>query len=941
MLRACSSSLTAIWGHASNWFRYNPPKLPLVPGLTLGPYKILAPLGSGGMGEVYKAIDSRLDRLVAIKVLPQAPEAWSTQAIERFRREARAASALNHPHICTIHDIGEAANPEAPGGEPVRFIVMELLDGETLQQRLSRGSLDVRSLIDWGGALVDALAAAHATGIIHRDIKPANIFVTAHGPKILDFGLAKTVPAVATGAVSDNTVSVVPPVTDPGSAVGTVAYMSPEQLRGDALDPRSDLFSFGLVLYEMATGRQAFGGGTAAVIAASILHDEPVPPCHHQSDLPPRLEELVLKLLEKDRDLRYQTAAELRTDLRRLGRDLQLHATPWAGTPVAPAAMHSQVPIERAAKSPHAALDAPSSKTALGGLGMAVLATAAVVAAGGYFLMQWRNAGGPAGATPALEDLQILQLTTTGNALRPAISGDGRYVAYVQQDGNDFSLWIRQVATSSNVRIVPAEPRMRIVGVTVTPDGSFVDFVRGDSPVTTALWRVPFLGGKPTRIVDRITSPVSWSADGKQMAFVRADLVRRSYELVIADADGSRERVLAERQRPQRFNTLLDDGAPSLPPAWSLDGRTIAMPGDDVSAKTAHIVFVNTATGAEQTVPTGEVGLLVTGLSWLDDETLLLGHGTGGAPVQLWRVTYPGGQRTRLTNDVNTYNGVSLTTDRGGVVTTRSERRGSLWVGDGSAGSGAEVVPPFRVGRSFMVGWAADRVLYTTFSGVFPAVWKTRPGDRTVEEVVQQAEQPLASPDGASVVFRSTEQGSRAGLWRVDADGGRATQVVAGDARYAVITNDGRLIFQSQRSGVESLWIVPIGGGEPTAITRTSGARPSVSPDGKTIAFLSLSDQNKSELVVCDLPACSARRTLPTSNNHPKWTPDGRGLAFVDPATQSNIVVQPLDGGPRRPLTRFTAGTIADFNWSHDGKHLAVAHVVVTNDIVLLKGLKP
>jgi serine/threonine protein kinase/Tol biopolymer transport system component len=906
----------------------------------LGPYKVLSLLGRGGMGEVYKAIDSRLDRLVAIKVLPQGREAWLAQAIERFRREARAASALSHPNICTIHDIGEAAGPEGPGGEPVRFIVMELLNGETLQERLSRGSMDTRSLVDCGGALVEALTAAHAAGIIHRDIKPANIFLTAHGPKILDFGLAKTVPAVATVPSREGTASVAALLTDSGSIVGTLAYMSPEQLRGEALDPRSDLFSLGLVLYEMATGQRAFSGATDAVVSASILLDHPIPPEQHRGDLPPRLGEIVLKLLEKDRDLRYQTAAELRADLKRLGRDLdEPHPAASVGGHGAPTVVHPQPQSDRAGESPHPPLAVEPSRTQRRGLAVAVLATALVVAAGGYVLMQWRSAqesGVTARSTPSIEDLQILQLTTTGNALRPAISPDGKYVAYVQQDGNDFSLWIRQVATSSNVRIVPPEPRMRVVGVTVTPDGSFVDFVRGDSPVTTALWRVPFLGGKPTRIVDRITSPVGWSADGQQMAFLRTDLVRGSYELVIADGNGAHERVLAARLRPQRFVSLMGTGAPSIPPAWSLDGRTIAVPGNHSSAGTAHIVFVDTATGAEQTVPSGGI----TGLAWLDGETLLISESRGEEPVQLWRVTYPGGERTRLTNDVNTYKGISLTMDRGGVVTTRSEIRGSLWVGDGSASSGAEVVPPFRVGEEFFVGWAADRVLYTTFSGVFPAVWEARPGERTVEEIVQQAVQPVASPDGQTVVFRSTEQGSRAGLWRVDADGGGATQVVAGDASYPVVTNDGQLIFPSMRSGVESLWVVPMGGGEPTAIARTSGARPSVSPDGKAIAFLSLSAQNKSELVVCDLPACTARRTLPTSNNHPKWTPDGRGLAFVDPATGSNIVVQPLDGGPRRPLTRFTAGTIADFNWSRDGKRLAIAHVTDTNDIVLLTGLK-
>ena len=266
-------------------------------GIRLGPYEILAPLGAGGMGEVYRARDGRLDRIVAVKVLP--PETTSPQALERFEREAKAVAALNHPHICTIHDVG-MATPDAGTGTaaaPLRFLVMELLDGETLHQRLTHGPLAVASIVETGLALADALAAAHARGIVHRDLKPANIALTPRGPKILDFGLAKAVeqdvpapsPAGAGSLLHSEavTLSGQGPLTDPGVTVGTIAYMSPEQLRGEVLDARTDLFSLGLVLYEMATGRRAFAGATSAVISASILHEAPTAPCQLRPDLPP------------------------------------------------------------------------------------------------------------------------------------------------------------------------------------------------------------------------------------------------------------------------------------------------------------------------------------------------------------------------------------------------------------------------------------------------------------------------------------------------------------------------------------------------------------------------------------------------------------------------------------------------------------------------------
>ena len=284
----------------------------LAPGTRLGPYSVEVPLGSGGMGEVYRAHDTRLHRVVAVKTLSQRLES-DAHAIERFEREARAAASLNHPNICTIYDVG--TNPP--------FIAMELLEGQTLQQRLQRGPLDVAPAVDIALALVDALDAAHRKGILHRDIKPANIYLTPVGPKILDFGLAKT---VAT-AVSDQTgQSTVPPesmLTDRGVTVGTVAYMSPEQLRGEPLDARSDLFSLGLVIYEMVTGRRAFEGETSAMIASAILRDPPVSPRLLREEVPARLEDIILKTIEKDPRDRTQTSADLRADLRRFKRELE------------------------------------------------------------------------------------------------------------------------------------------------------------------------------------------------------------------------------------------------------------------------------------------------------------------------------------------------------------------------------------------------------------------------------------------------------------------------------------------------------------------------------------------------------------------------------------------------------------------------------------------
>ena len=911
--------------------------MPLSPGTQVGSYEIVSLLGAGGMGEVYRARDPRLKREVALKVLPDVAAADADRR-ERFTREALAVAALNHPHIVTIHSVEDA-------GTAV-FLTMELVQGRSLAEALPATGLPIERVLTIGIAVADATSAAHQKGITHRDLKPGNIMLgegeQAGRIKVLDFGLAKVVDAQRGAAGASMLPTEAPahtaPITAEGRILGTVAYMSPEQAEGRTIDGRSDLFSLGVVLYEMATGQRPFTGDTNLSILSSILKDTPRSVTDINPAIPNELGRIIRRALAKDLERRYQTAKDLRNDLEDLKASLGSIESPVsvATSNVAASAASSSVPSASPIPSSDTQVVMGLVKRHSRAFGVAAAVLLLVAAAALYGLL--RPHAEPVPSQQPFADLQVTQLTTSGNAERPAISLDGRYVAYVQRDGGDHSLWIRQTATTNNVRIVPPERGVALFGATFTPDGTSVDFVRQASRGPWEIWRVPFLGGTPRLFVANVASPISWAPDGQRIAFLRTRVSPElSSQLFVADADGGRERELANQGDAAPWVSLVAPWRPSLPPAWSPDGRLIALVA--AGSPNGRIVFVDSGSGSIQDskVANGSTGAM-DGLTWLDARSLVLNHPTQlGAPRQLIRQPYPDGPLSRLTNDPNDYVGISLSGDRRRLVTARQDARMDLWVGNGGATTGADVVQRVPVSLE-RVAWAGDRLLYASVIGGKPAILRVAPGENTPEDVVLEALAPAVTSDGRTIVFVSSTDNTL-DLWTADANGRRKTRLVPSvTAEQVAVTPDDRyVLYTSLLGGTVSIWMVSIEGGSPMKLT--AGRNAVVSPDGGSIVFTAEVNGGVPALLVCGLPTCSSPKTIGAGGFEAavSWTPDGRGVAY---ASDGNLWVQPLSGGAVRQLTRFTDGRpIRSFAWSRDGQRLAITRSTVTNDIVLFEAV--
>ncbi len=870
------------------------------------------------MGTVWLAEDLHLGRRVALKFLSEEL-ASNQQALERFKLEARNASSLNHPNICTIYEIGEE------NGE--YFIAMELIEGEPLDRYLQRHRPELQELLDLAIQIADALDAAHTLGIIHRDIKPANILITSRGQaKILDFGLAKLVASGRTAnqaTYAGTSLAESDHLTSPGTAVGTVAFMSPEQARGKILDARTDLFSFGSVLYEVATGKLPFDGETTAVIFDNLLNHDPVSITDSNPHLPPKLDEIVRTALEKDRDLRYQSAAEMRAELKRLKRDTSSgrivlpasgRATASSGT--ARAATSTQLPAQSAGRRKFIFA------------AIASVALLAIVAAA-YF---WSTR--PRGFN--LQNMKFTQVTTTGNAGAAALSPDRRYIVYVLRDGAQESLWVQQLATGSNVQILPPE-QVTFVAVTFTPDGNYVMFVRSDKSTINFryLYRIPVLGGTPQQLIRDIDSAPAFSPDGQHIAFVRGVISPPANRILIANADGSGERVLADRPG-------FAPGTPTV--SWSADGKSLAFVAPEYRNGGGQWVLETASASSGEVRDLHSFPAGARAVAWLpDDHGVLVAAGDPESTRnQIWFVSYPNGEVSRFTNDLTNYDGCCLEISRDGnsLVALQNTTLSDIWVAKADGSDAKQITSGEQLGLG--LDWAGNRIaaIDSRFQWV---LINSSSGDKSPLTNDHDPHVFLsACNDGKHVVYNTFREG-KTELWRAETDGSNAMKVPTGPVLGgAKCTADSKAIIYAADNAI---WRIPLEGGSPVKLNVGFGQL-DYSSDGR----LALSDshiiengQMHSKLLVSPAEGGNPLHSFdaPYGTQGVKFTPDDKAIAFIlTRNSAANIWEQPLSGGPLVQLTHFPSGNMFAFAWSKDGKQLAFSRGARKTDVVMMSGFR-
>ena len=943
----------------------------LSPGTNLSHYRIVNKIGAGGMGDVYLAQDTRLDRKVALKILP-ADVATNEDRMRRFVQEAKAAAALNHPNIAHIYEIGsspttrEGVAPDAITDEEIHFIAMEFIDGVRLREKIYREQTDLRKLLRYLQQVAEALAKAHAAGIVHRDLKPENIMVAYDGyAKILDFGLSKLLePRGFFGSgdpsLSENETAILPLRSIPGTVMGTVGYMSPEQAQGRVheIDHRSDIFSFGCILFEAAARRRAFQGKDAIDSLHKIVHG-PTPQLQ-ESDfpIPDELQKIVRRCLAKDRERRYQNIKDVALELEEVQHELRVAD---AGSSIDSIGGRSLTPSLSTRAGDSGAVITGSRTASIArtpivttGVSRRNLVIAAaflilVIAIGASFFLisrglPWLKRNSPTRALRSSGDMKISRLTTTGRVQNLAISPDGKFLSYAQNEGEQQSLWTKQIATNSNVQLVPPGSRS-YSHLTFSPDGNYVYYVARDpSEEAGSVYRIPTFGGASVKVLSRVYDAISFSKDGGQIAFLRYDTNTSESSLLIADANGSTEQRLATRSGHEWFASR---GA-----AWSPDSTLVACgAGDDRQSPQMTIIIVNVKDKTIRNL-TKQRWNGIGGAAWTNDGNAIMFSASdrGTSSRQIWEVSYPGGEARRITSDLNSYADISVTSDSTALAATQTEVTSSIWVSPDSDFDRAKQITSGRDDGAGGIGWTPDgRIVYISSASGNTELWIMKSDGTEQKQLTNdtQTKSGLAvSPDGKYIVFSSDHDGVH--LWRIDIDGSHPLQLTHGnyDNKPRISPDSQSIVYSSYTSGSVAIWKIPAAGGSPTQITNLRSSDPDISPDGKLIACFHNDANNKARLIVLPFAGGEPIKTfeVPQSVSFtigPRWTPDGQGITYVDRrAIATSLWLQPLDGKPARLLSDFKGEGIRWREWSRDGRQIAIVRGEPRSDAVLISNFR-
>ncbi len=914
----------------------------LNPGEFVKHYRITKHIATGGMGEVYLADDTKLERNVAVKILNENFESGQSN-LSRFFAEGKAVSALAHPNILVIHEIGEY--------EGTYYIVSEFVEGETLGKMIKKSDYALIQVIDIAIQVARGLAAAHKAGIVHRDIKPDNIILRGDGIiKVLDFGLVKRIgkqdPLIDYNAQTQELIN-----TKAGMVLGTAAYMSPEQARGKPVDTRTDIWSLGVVLFQMLSKQLPFPGETTSDIIASILKNEPPSLEKLAPSIPCKLVAIIEKTLEKDADRRYQGAEELLIDLGRVRRslenDTEAKTEPLQfrvngnrkGTKKTDGNYISvtvdEVPGESAEHQSFFSTAYTSARSHPNILALILVGFSVLLIASYYGVSRFR----PNDNANSFQNMELKKLTSEGNAGEwAAVSPDGKYIAYVVKTENRESLAVRQVESSGLVEIVPPG-NVRFASVAFAPDGNNIFYNVYEKPESGTIYEIPVLGGEKRKVVDRVDDWIAVSPDGKNVAFTRG---RKS--LLTSPVKGGSERTVTSTKATEAFLYL----------SWSANGKSIFASLLSSSDPNNYLVEIDVDTGAE-TWRSETAWKRINGLTSLSDGTgiIISGRDPKSTRMQLWFVPYPTGAARRITNDLSNYFGISLTANNEALVSVKHERTSNLWIANEFEGNNAEQLSLGEGKDAGLMGISSSpdhTIVYTARDVGNFDIWSARADGANKRQLTSEQGtniSPVVSPDGKTIVFISDRK-SGADLWRMDIDGSNLKQLTHTNDQegFPSITPDGKYIVYNLVVAKDkaTIWKMGFDGGKPIQLTTMDTGRPIVSPDGKFFACdYGLGENMKVAIFPIEggkpVKLLDAKAFLDA--NTYRWASNGQALIYHDTRDHAdNLWSQPIDGSAPKQLTFFESEEIYRFDISRDGNGFIVARGNTSSDVVLISNYR-